>query len=463
MILHRLSCLQPEDSALRDWLLVLAAIVRATREGGKANVADIILFCFDSDDMKSLCARSLSEAAREGTSSYSCRSGARLTAFQDCPNCWKLLLRLAAKIFTSCSAGWPNVGYSRFASLWRTWNKTRYVVTGDLLNHISPLPTQRATALVWLQYLNTQDVLGLLHYLADRAEHSSAAITQEIIDDVLAASSETISHTSDAITQALPLLCRLQTLVPGASQLTSLIAAGTRTALPLCHNGFLPPRSLSEWNIASLVAWSDQRWSLRLQPIPSLPVIHGLSGDENAIEIAANLLYKQRSCRPAIATWLSSSAAQECSTDQLVKVLFAFCDSARVDDGLAVDEAMHPHFPCLVNALLDNRLLRQVRSMASDCVVRMVTSSHSHRPTYMKQLTNHLSSGAPEELSSHSMSVGIRIYEALGAETAPLAEGLLDQGLRWAGRHFAEDKPSTEDSRMTLSSIGWCPLSKTLT
>lgn len=329
-----------------------------------------------------------------------------------------------------------------------------------------PILVQRATASIWFRYLNAREALGLLDYLADRVEHSSADAVQEIIGAVLAATSDAISHALEATPQALPLLRRLQSLVPQSSELLALVATGTRNCLPLCYDGTLPDRPFPDWNVASLIPASDKRWALRLQPVPPLAVDQFLSGDDSAVEIAANLLYRQASARSLVADWLRSPSANDCITANLVKITFALYDSSRVDGIFDYSEALEPLFLRFAQALQDAHHPPPVRSMIVDCVVWIVASSPFHRYKYLKSLIKDVTSTIPDKLSPSSLLVGEKLHEEIGAEVVPLAEELLDMGLIWAVRYFADHVTSTADSITMLKSIcklGFANNSRTLT
>lgn len=64
MVLHRLSRSLAEGAGSGDYLHLLADII----EKLQASVAtDVIIFCFEADVFKLLCARPVSDAIREGT------------------------------------------------------------------------------------------------------------------------------------------------------------------------------------------------------------------------------------------------------------------------------------------------------------------------------------------------------------------------------------------------------------
>ncbi|KAI0751700.1 ribosome 60S biogenesis N-terminal-domain-containing protein [Daedaleopsis nitida] len=419
LILHRLSYLGVEDLAVREWLLVLAAIVRRAQENGYGCVSELVLFCFDSEAMRSVGSRSLTEVVREGL---------------------RLLLNNAFMV------GGEHVA-ELFARLSGRWS----LLLRESLDNVSE--DERATASIWFQYLTADDIIDLLAYLAERGERSSSVTCQDIICEVLEATSKTISRDMDAPTKALPLLCRLQSLVPQSSELTDLIAAGSRNSLPLCHDGSLPERSFSDWSVANLVSSSVKRWSLRLQPMPHLSVTGLLQNDGSSVDIVTSLLYRQPSSRPAVASWLGSPAGRDCDIAYLVRILFTLYDTSRGErtfDGL---DAMQVHFSRLAKAALDRRQPPEIRSKAADCVVWIVSSSRSSRSQYLNQLVKDLSSVAPDKLSSYSFTIARKIHKEIGEEAIRLAETLLDLGLKWTVRYFVDGGPSTEDSRSMLFSL----------
>ena len=307
---------------------------------------------------------------------------------------------------------------------------------------------------MWFKYLNSEDSLSLLSYLVERAEHSSAAASQEILGDVLTATASTLSQNLDATTQALPLLCRLQSHLPGSSDLEKLITAGTAGSLPLAHDGYLPTRSFSDWNVASIIPNAGRRWSLRNQLVPSLSLASILQREplsDAGVDIVTHLLYRQQTTRSAVAEWLTSPASINCNVNHVVRVLHAFYDTASEDDP---EPALEAHFSRVLKVVLKCADTIQVRSMAATCVTAMVVSSPSNRAKYLKTLSKELSSVAPQKLNIHCLSVAQDLVKKLGSEADVLAEQVLDVGLKWVVRYIADGNTTSGDGAAMLSVIG---------
>ena len=280
-------------------------------------------------------------------------------------------------------------------------------------------------------------------------------MAQGLIGSVLEVTANTLNHEPDTTTRALPLLCRLHSLVPGSPHLLSLIASGTRGFTPLCHDGYLPEHPFPERNLASLVFEASNRWALRLQPMPPLsvrPLLEGASLSDPAVDIIAHLLYRDRSMRSTVAEWLASPAAKTSNTDRLVRLVFAFCDSA--PQGESCGDVVDSHFSRLTNVITEARRPPRICTMAVDCVVSAISSSPCSRSNHLRLLTQELSALTVDRLSPHSLSVGKALVSAVHEEAIPLAEGLLDIALQWAVRRFAEGTSLTDHDKSMLSSIG---------
>ncbi|TBU65164.1 ribosome 60S biogenesis N-terminal-domain-containing protein [Dichomitus squalens] len=422
LVLHRLSSPTIGAATMRDLLLILGSIINGLQNTGRIVDARIAaLFCFESDAVKALTTRSLQDETREG------------------------LGRLLEAAFTVSGADIIQL-FSTMTSRW-------VLTLRESLENMDQ--QQRTTALLWFKYMGAQEALALLDYLAERAEHSSSVAIQDIIKAVLEITSNTLSLELDVVTNALPLLCRLQSLLPKSSHLTSLIATGTRGSIPFGHDGYLPNRSFSDWSIASLIPSASKRWALRVRPAPPLSVSSVLAGaplSDSDIHIATHLLYRSSSVRPAISEWLASPASKNCSSTHLVRLIFAFYDSAR-QEGFKADAA-RSHFSHLVKVVAEARHPRQICEMAADCVVLIVVSSPSDRSKYLKSLSKTFLSLNVDTLSPYPLAVGIGLLSEIGREAIPLTEELLDSGLKWAVRRFAEKASSTDDDQVKLSRIG---------
>ena len=306
---------------------------------------------------------------------------------------------------------------------------------------------------MWFRYLDAPEVLGILNYLADKADHSGALVTKGVIGDIVTATANTLSRDMDATTQALPVLCRLQVVLPRSSDLEKLISAATLGSLPLAHDGYLPPRPFTEWSIASIVPGGARRWALRLQqpsPLSLAPVLGEASMSDASADIIAHLLYQQRIARSAVAEWLASPASTSCSTTHLVRILFAFHDAAASEQ----DFPLHAHFSRVARVVAEGRHPHQLPAMAADCVVKMVASTPSSHTKYFKILSKELPSVAPEKLSAYSLSVAQGCLDHGGPEAVAFAQQMLDLGLKWAVRWIADSRSTIANASTILSSLG---------
>ncbi|KAL7281927.1 hypothetical protein ACG7TL_003394 [Trametes sanguinea] len=422
LVLHRLSSSAAAKNAAGSYLRLISNIIGKLRSSGKAD--GVVLFCLESGVLKSLCSQSLNDAARTG-----------LDAFLDI--CLVTGGEDAREVLSGIIGQW--------VSLFR-----------ESLDNLDE--DQVKTALVWFKYANMREIFSLSDYLVDRAEHSSSPRAQGLIERVLEATAGAITRDSeqDALTQALPLLARLHSLLQNAPQLQSLIASAIAGSLPLCHDGHLPRRSFSEWNVASMAPLAAKRWSVRLHTLPALPIESFLSTGQltdATVDIVATLLYRRQTAWSPVIQWLESSAAKDCSTAHLVKIMFALYDSA--PDGAACpsgdSEVFVTHFRRLAKVVMDGRHPAEICLMASSCIAAIVAVISASRPKLLKVLSKEFTSIAPEKLSPHSLAAVASIGKAVGTEAEELCQQLLDLGLRWAVRYFADNETATEDGRTILS------------
>lgn len=299
----------------------------------------------------------------------------------------------------------------------------------------------------------------MLDYLADRAEHSSSAGVLDIIQRVLDVTADSFVRSQDALTQALPLLSHLHALLPHSATLQSLLASGTEGSLPVSYDGHLPARSFSEWNVAALVPLAAKRWALRLEPVPPLSVesfIAASKWTDATVDILTTLVYRHQSARAPVIAWLESPDSTSCTAVHLVKIVFALYDSAREGDThlSSESESLGVHFARLVKVVKNARLPQDVCSKAAASVASIVATHAPSRSRLLKLLSKELGLVAPEKLSQHSLFVSVRLIETNVAEARQFGEHLLDIGLRWAVRHFADNGAETDASRAILSSLG---------
>lgn len=299
----------------------------------------------------------------------------------------------------------------------------------------------------------------MLEYLADRAEHSSSACVLDIIERVLDVTADSFVRSQDALTQTLPLLSHLHALLPHSATLQLLLASGTEGSLPVSYDGHLPARSFSEWNVAAMVPLAAKRWALRLEPVPPLSVesfIAASKWTDATVDILTTLVYRHQSARVPVIAWLESPDSTSCSAVHLVKIVFALYDSAREGDAHLSGESdfFAAHFARLVKVVKDARQSPDVCSKAAASVAYIVATHASSRSKLLKLLSKELGLVVPEKLSQYSLSVSVKLIETNVAEARLFGEHLLDVGLRWAVRHFADNGASTDASRVILSCLG---------
>ncbi|KAH9887708.1 ribosome 60S biogenesis N-terminal-domain-containing protein [Cubamyces lactineus] len=422
LILHRLTPSTLPEAAVGSYLSLLSEVIEGLRSCSKvSDAAGLVLFTLDSDVIKSLCSRLLNSKAREG-----------LDAF-----------------LTTCAGSGNEEVIQVLSSFTSKWA----LALRESLDAAEEDKTN--TALLWFKYATAGEAFSLLDYLADRAEHSSSARALGLIERVLEVTAATVTREQDALTQALPLLSRLHSLLPSSSQLQSLIASGTAGSLPLCYDGQPPARSFSEWNVASLAPLAEKGWGLRMERLPKLSAESFLSAEpwtDATVDIVVTLLYRRPSVRPTVAQWLESPASQNCSTVHLVKVMSALYDSAVEGGSYPVSEGdiFESQFLRLVKIVKEARHPQAVCSMAASCVASIVAVAPSARPKLLKLLVKELPSIAPEKLSVYSLAVAVKLTETIGAEALPLAEQVADLGLKWAVRHFVDNDATTADSHTLL-------------
>ncbi|CDO76370.1 hypothetical protein BN946_scf185011.g34 [Trametes cinnabarina] len=422
LVLHRIASSTTADGA-GGYLRLLAKIIEKLQSSEKA--ASLALFCLESEVLRSLFSRSIaSAAARDDLRS---------------------LLDVCSSISEENVKGVLSVFIGQWVSLLR-----------ESLDDVNEDQVQ--TALLWLKYADRRETFILLDYLIDRAEHSSASRVRQLIEQVLPVTVETIAHNSeqDAPTQALPLLARLHSLLQNAPQLQSLIASALAGSLPLGYNGHLPVQSVSGGNIASTLSLATKHWHMRLQALPALPIGSFLTAEswtDATVSIITTLLYRRQSSRSPVIKWLESTASKDCPATHLVEVMCALYDSAREGDIFpnGDDDVSIAHFGRVAKIVKEARHSREICTMGVSCLATAVTVSSSARSNLLKILSNELLSVSPAKLSRYSLAVAVKLRRAIGVEVQVLCEDLLDLGLKWAVRYFADNDTSTEDGRAILS------------
>jgi nucleolar pre-ribosomal-associated protein 1 len=167
-----------------------------------------------------------------------------------------------------------------------------------------PLPHMRwfqvPSASIWIKYLESSDLFGLLDTLGSGIEMTGPS-TLVLLEAVLDALHSAIMPDSDsqvALIARLPQLLALRPFLRDSDTLEDVIAAAVEMSLPAYCNGQSPNQDkFLEPAIVLFIKQSEVRWSRRLEPLstdlPVQPFLTQQRWSTSTTKIISGLLYRR--------------------------------------------------------------------------------------------------------------------------------------------------------------------------
>ena len=308
-------------------------------------------------------------------------------------------------------------------------------------------------ASVWTIYFRSSDLFGLLDILGSGTEMTNSS-TLDLLEAVLAALQSTDSDAQVALMGRLPQLLALRPFLRDSDALEEVIAAAVEASLPAYCNGQPPHREkFAEPAIAPLIKQSEVRWSRHLEPLSrDLPIQSFLTQQKwstSTSKIISGLIYRQALSPDVFFSWLSTDHCAGRETQHFTSVLQAFLETHSSDTSTLPNpesDVWKHHFSRLATTVADESLSQELRMTCGSCVYLLLKLFPARTEEFAADVLNRLHKLPVTSLTAEILAVGRRLHGTSPSSGKLLITGLVDHGIQWAVRCFAEDPNSSCDA-----------------
>ncbi|KAG5640903.1 hypothetical protein DXG03_006683 [Asterophora parasitica] len=314
---------------------------------------------------------------------------------------------------------------------------------------LSGTAIQKSRVSIWIKYFEQDDLFQMLDALLE----DTAALgppTLEILVDILVALRALLASQADAeseLIQRLPQLMALRSLLAESDVLDELVAVAIESSIPAYCDGAACGEALEETSLAEILKRSDLRWSrqsdLRLVDLPARSFLIQQSWSPSTVTIISGLIYRNAFSQDDFASWLATDHCTHTSPEHFVTVVHAFLDTAFCRGVALPSDAWLPQFNRLTKSLLDEGLSEHTRTTGVTCALLMARLFPSRSSEFLADVVRAIQSLPVMKVNLYLLSLGRQLHAIHPAVAKPLVTELVDHGVQWAVRFFAEPEDAS--------------------
>ena len=335
--------------------------------------------------------------------------------------------------------------------------------------HVSDTSFKVQFALLWVQYINPEELFTLLDTLASSIDGMVSPSVLEIVKHILQAihsisQSESASHSEGFLTQRLPQLLSLRSILPDSETLESMVATAIEATIPIGLDGSFVRSGDAEVDVVSVLKRSKMRWTRRSVPLPGdfqiQPFLTQETWTEATVKIVRGWLYKRASAsdRGAFESWLGSQACLGRSNEQLVPVVHAWLDTTRSRGGdlSGFDgEVSKRIFARLVDVVLDEEASSLLRAQAEIATCQLISLTPEQSEAMFGRLATMLELKPLTAVTPELLSLVTGIHKIAGQDAKAVVSSVVDRGIQWAIRQFSEEEED-EGAARVIEELSTC-------
>ncbi|KAJ6512246.1 ribosome 60S biogenesis N-terminal-domain-containing protein [Mycena vitilis] len=285
----------------------------------------------------------------------------------------------------------------------------------------------------WIQYMEPQDLFGLLRLLGEETQADS-----HLLETIIAALETAVKSQSVTDLQThLQLLTALRSVLPNSTILESMIATIIEACVPVALSG----RALGQTgtSMSSLLMRSDAAWSNRFHSVPPSLDLQSLlfqeEWSESTVKILSAIFYQSGCDSDVFASWLTTDLASRRSTAHLSRVLHAYLDSSSQLDNTDATP-WTPHLSRLLKSLTNEKSTPSMRTEYSSCICLILTRIPSTVSEFVVAFQDRIKRLSDSSLTRECLIVGTWLASHSDKGKAAITS-LIDHGVQWCIRAFA--------------------------
>ncbi|KAF9460940.1 ribosome 60S biogenesis N-terminal-domain-containing protein [Collybia nuda] len=309
-------------------------------------------------------------------------------------------------------------------------------------------PIKSALILTWIPYFRSSDLLDVLDTLAITSNLPSLPVLETVLQSLRSSAEADLSaKLALNFKSRLPQLLSLRKAAPSLGVLEEIIAVAIVSSLPAyCDRSELTGKVFEETAMNPIILRSRIRWSQHLDHLSNdLPLQSFLDQaiwTPSTIEILSSLLYRRWISKDRFLSWLETDSPKRHSADQLIPVLHAFLDASSCE-GSQIDEPNVDAWLSLVTRLLDVTITEDLpstlRSTSRTCIALIASIAPLCLPRILASIIQTIDALPVASLTMNLLKLGRQLHLAFSVDTTPLVTALVNHGMQWAVRHFAEE------------------------
>ncbi|RDB20241.1 Uncharacterized protein C14G10.02 [Hypsizygus marmoreus] len=316
---------------------------------------------------------------------------------------------------------------------------------------------------LWIKYFQSADLFSLLDTIVTRTEMPDSS-SRDILSALLEALRKLTTSEFEAelsLKDRLPQLLTLRPIMSESLVLEDLIAIAIEASLPaFCDGRRTCGAAFEETSLVSVVERAETRWSRQMDPSSTnLPVDSFLNQDSwttSTVKILAGLIYQRSLSKKTFFSWLATGNSTGRSAKHLIPVMHAFldiCSSQDDAESLMDNDLWTSQLSRLLEAVLDTELPQDDRFMGGRCIYLILRLGPSCIPSFVKKSLRAIEHLPVTRLTHELLVIGRDLHGFAPEEAKPLLTALVDHGIQWAVRLFADDNTSFDNTVDMLTSL----------
>jgi nucleolar pre-ribosomal-associated protein 1 len=318
-----------------------------------------------------------------------------------------------------------------------------------LLSVLGADSKQLTGKLIWAPYAAPSDCLSLLSLLVDRDGSRATTAQQAFQAIVFARKAFATPSTTGLIKASLEYVRQIQSAYANEedilAELDMAVDIFLRESLPTGHDGL----RVSNLAFPQLCEQAQSRWRCRMDRAFSHLAVPDIAKGVSATQlgIITKLIYKDPCARQSIAAQVAAgSLGTLTDVRQLETLLLAFCDASACSEEF-VDLGPHAehHFERIAQHAVDHATPITDRILAAACIVSIYRAVSHLRESIISCLTQAILRTPVDRITSSMPWIAMAVNHLEGGQRGLLVNHVIDHGLKWIVRYYAENLQETQD------------------
>lgn len=293
---------------------------------------------------------------------------------------------------------------------------------------------------MWIRYLESSSLWGLLDVLEERAGIAPTLPILEVIKtvlEVLKSRTSSESGSESTVKQRLPQLLSLRSILLDFPLLEDLIAVAIEASLPVGLDGSpLFTATSDEGDFVTIMGHANVRWSNRTHFLATgLDIRQFLNQDkfsDSTVRIISALVYRQCFSIENIVEWLGSKSCSRQQIDHLLPIFHALLDSSLSQMTSFITSSIWlPYIPPMISTVADQNISIVLQKLGQSCINNILSNAGNDLPAFLVVCTEQVKVLTEKTVSLELISLGVALASRLGQDVNAITSVLVDRGIQW--------------------------------